>query len=347
MKTISFLSLAIFFTASNFIINDNYETIKRHHFQIKESIEENIVEKREKIVFILGVDKVEDNQYYNLAKDYYRFNPKNKGALIIDTCLSLNSVKKFLNDNPPKNHLPWGKINLIVHSNEWTGISVPIFENGKRATYNLLSNAINTNRFEPIKTKFIDKNSNLEIKACGFGKNKKFVNLLGKAFGCSNVSASENFVMYEKIGNYPEQYEAKSYYGYFKTGYRPANLLLREQLSKKYPNEKIDWLSALSRKKPRFFGDAYHYYFNVPVKWTITFATKSERPIFKSENEKITWLKAQTDLIKSIEKTKIPFDKFRWQLKYKNYTFEDGITDPAIEINGKSSVLCVLKAITE
>lgn len=343
MKTISFLSFALFLTVSNFIINDNYDVIKDQRIKVKESIDGNTVEKREKIVFILGVDKVEDNQYYKLAKDYYQLEINNKGALIIDTCLSLNSVKKFLIDNPPKNHLPWGIISVIVHSNEWTGIGAPIFKDGERATYNLLSNAINTNKFNPLKSEFLDNKSKLEIKACGLGKNKKFVNLLGKALGCPNVSASDNFIMYENRGNYTEQFEAKSYYAYYKTGYRPADLILRKQLLKNYPNVDIDWLDALSRKKSRFFGDVYNYYFNVPVKWTITFPSEAERPVFKSEDDKIVWLKNQSELISTIQETNIPFDKFRWILKYKNYTFKDGTIEPAIEINGKTTVLCVLQ----
>lgn len=343
MKTTSFLSFLIFFLISNFMVQDNYKNIiiDKHH--IKDNNDECEVEKRKRIVFILGKDKENSNQYYKLAKDYYQLNPKNKGVLIVDTCFSLSSVKKFLINNPPQNQLPWGKINLIVHSNEWTGIGAPIFNDGKRATFELLSDAINKNKFEPINSKFIDDKSILEINACGLGKNKKFTNLIGKAFGCSKIHASEYFVMYENSDNFIEKFEAKSYYAYYKTGYRPADLILRKQFFKKYPEANIDWLDAFSRKKPRFFGDVYNYYFNVPVKWTVTYGSEEERPKFNSQRSELNWLKSQNDLMNMIEKTDIPFDKFRWKLKYTDYTFEDGITEPAIEINGKTTVLCVLQ----
>lgn len=329
------------------INKQNYKTIKISSLHNKVSYSENLPEKREKIVFILGLDKDKDNQYYQLAKDYYRLNPKNKGTLIIDTCRSLNCVRNFLNENSPNNHIPWGKIDIIVHSNEWTGIGVPVFDDGPRATYELLLKAINQNQFQPLQSINIDAQSTLEIKGCGFGKNKKFVNLLGKALGCNNVSASENFIIYDNTGKYPGQFEAKSYYAYFRTGYRPPDLIMKKQFEKRYPNVNIDWLSALSRKQPEFFGETYHYYFNVPVKWTITYPSKEERPVFNTEEEKIKWIKSCSGLIKSIIKTKIPFDKFRWQIKYKDYIFEDGNTEPAIEINGKSSVMCILKPMEE
>ncbi len=235
----------------------------------------------------------------------------------------------------------------MVHSNEWTGLGVPIFENEQRTTVSNLSFVIETNRFVPLEDNILDGNSEIKIFACGLGKNKKLVNLIKRAFcGEANVkiSASDYFIMYEQTNGISKRYEANAYYAFFKTGYRPADYKLKKQYEKQYPNVKIDWMDALSKKQPSFKGDAYNYYFNIPVKWVVTFASENDRPILKTESDKTDWLLEQTDLMKIINKSNIPLDKFRWQFKFKDYTFDDGVTEPAIVVLGKSSVMCVLKA---
>lgn len=308
---------------------------------------EKPIQKRQNITFILGEDKGETNKYYQLAEAYYRSNPKTNDDVLVTTCRSLAEVRNYLDSLSIHRNLPWGKLNLVVHSNEWTGLGVPIFENGQRTTASNLSFVIETNRFPSLEDNILDENSEIIIYACGLGKNKKLVDLIGRVF-CGdekvNISASNYFIMYEQTAGVSKRYEANAYYTYFKTGYRPANYKLIKQFEKQYPDVNVDWSNALSKKQPNFKGDGYNYYFNIPVKWVVTFESKSDRPSLNTDEQKNTWLLEQFDLMEIINKSNIPMDKFRWQFKYEDYTFEDGVTEPAIVVNGKSSVMCVLKA---
>ena len=163
------------------------------------------------------------------------------------------------------------------------------------------------------------------------------------AFGVPNISASNYFIVYENLKGHPVKYEADYYYAFFKTAYRPANIILGKQFKKRYPETAIDWVDALSRTESRYIGDTYNYFFNIPIKWIVTYSSKKERPQFYSKKEKINWLKTQTELLEIIAKTRIPIEKFRWRFKNTNYTYKDGTTEPAIEIKGKASVMCVLR----
>ena len=309
----------------------------------------NSEKQRQSITFILGEDKEMDNRYYQMAEAYYRSNAETKNDLLITTCRSLKSVRDYLENHPADGEQAWGKVNLVVHSNEWKGLAVPVLESGTRATYSILAKAIEEGKFMPVDAKILDNESEIVVLGCGFGKNKAFMKLIGEAFNgknvvCSKVSASEYFIMYDDSGEVPARYEADCFYGFFKTGYRPSDFSLTEQLSSRYPNQAIEWEAALSRKTPRFPGDVYHYFFNVPVKWVVTYPSKTERPKLNNKKAKEKWLAKQTELIEAIQKTNIPMDKFRWRFKNTNYTFEDGTTEAAIVVEGKASVLCVLRA---
>ena len=297
------------------------------------------------ITFILGEDKEKDNPYYHLAEEYYRYNPNTADDELVTDCKSLKSVKDYLNANLKDNTI-WGKINLVTHSNEWRGLAVPVFDDGERANFNLLNNAIKSGKFSTINPELLDSSSEIIIQGCGFGKNKRFLSTMKSAFGVPNISASNYFIVYQNLNDTPVKYEADYYYAFFKTGYRPANIILGRQFKKRYPEITIDWVDALSRTQSRYIGDSYNYFFNVPIKWVVTYPTKKERPQLISKKEKMNWLKTQTELLEIIAKTNIPINKFRWQFKNINYTFKDGITEPAIEIKGKVSVMCVLRGRT-
>ena len=299
---------------------------------------------RESITFILGEDKGKDNRYYDMAEAYYRTNAKTKNDLLITNCRSLAAVMDYLQNHPTDNGRPWNEIRLIVHSNEWRGIGIPIREGGKRLDAKILKEALDDKHLTSLKIKEIDNFTKLIVNACGLGKNEKLVNLLGEVFGNCQVNTSEFFVMYDDINGTPRQYEAEYYYAFFKTGYRPADFQLAAQFKKRYPGVNINWMDALTRKHQRYVGDTYHYFFNIPVNWVVTYPTKEERPVLKNKIDQQNWLLQQKELMAQIEKTKIPWNKFRWQFQAKDYTFADGVTEPAIIVKGKSSVLCVLQS---
>ena len=293
------------------------------------------------IVFITGKDKENDNRYYYMAEEYYKTGEENYD-MVITSCHSLLSIRDFL-DSYKKHNIVWGKIVIVSHSNEWRGMSLPVFDKGQRTNHKILKEAIAQNRFLPLSKEVLTDTTKLIIEACGLGKNQKLLKELQRAFGIEHISASPFFTVFMKENNVAKKYKAAYYYAFFKTGYRPANIKLSKQYHQKYPDVNINWLEALSRKYPRFAGDTYSYFFNIPVKWTVVFETEEYLPVFKNEKEKLKWILSQNELMQIINKTGIEPDKFRWRIKKIQYQLPGGGTAPALEIQGKTSALCVIK----
>ena len=307
------------------------------------------------ITFILGEDKDLDNPYYQQAEKYYRNHPTEKTEEVITHCRSISAMRNYLNENPPVNQAPWNKINIVVHSNQWNGIGVPVSDDGTRTTTAILQSAIDNGEICPLPKNIINKNTSFNFHACGLGQNQAMLNQLAFAFSGdkkqkANVRSSRYFVFYNAEKNNSdkvEKYLSHFWYAFYKTGYRPGDLKLSKELSRLNPTASEDWQDALSRKKPRFPGDLYHYTFNIPVSWTMTYENKTDRPSIDNQTDQENWLNEQTDLMEALKQYGIPMEKFRWQFKETMYEFEDGSIEPAIVANGKVSILCVLKAMVD
>ncbi len=306
---------------------------------------------RHNITFILGEDTDDNNPYYKSAENYYRYHPEAKTEWLITHLRSLREVRNYLEKHAKGK---WGAINLIVHSNEWTGMGVKVTPDGKRASVESIQEAIEVGHFPPLSEKIVDRDTELLIHACALGKNEPLLEAISLAFGgeiagSPTVRSSKLFIHYNSPNGNPkntERYLSNFWYAYFKTGYRPSDTHLVRHLNNENPEVDVDFRDALTRKQPRFPGDLYHYYFNVPVNWIVTFPSEADLPDLSTQAAKDTFLNDQTELLEIVEKLNIPVDKFRWQFKTTTYTFDDGTTEPAIIIKGKSSVLCVLQSLT-
>ncbi len=309
--------------------------------------------KRSNIVFIMGEDGATKNQYYTKAKTYYENNPKYQGEEKVFHCRSLEEILKHLKENNI-NNLPWGKIRIVVHSNEWTGMDMSVLKDGERLTTEILKQAIREKMILPLSNDVVDEQSEVIIYGCGSGKNLELSSALSKAVGGEDarrpiVRSTTHFVLYEadRVSNKTEKYMTKAWYGYFKTGYRPGDIRLANQFKKQYPNDTINWRNALERTRPGMKKKTFHHTFNIPVEWIVTYPSEADRPELKTEAQQIAWLKSQSELMDIINKTNIPLEYFRKRFKGINYTFDDGVTEPAIKFEGKTTVVCILKPIIE
>jgi len=303
---------------------------------------------RPDITFIVGEDKDSDNPFYTQAENYYRTHPEAKTEWLITHLRSLKEVRDYLTEHARGK---WGIINIVVHSNEWTGMSVSVLPEGARATAMSIYDAIDEGHFQPLPDSIVDHRTELHLHACALGKNEDLLDAISVAFGGESagsprVRSSKRFIQYITTEAGTERYLSEYWHTYFKTGYRPHDINLTKQLEKKYPDAPVYFYDALKRTQPRFAGDSYHYFFNVPVNWTVTFPTEADRPKLDTDEAKEAFLYHQIELLEMVGELNIPIENFRWQYKYIEHTFEDGTTEPAILIKGKSSVLCVLKSLT-
>ena len=314
-------------------------------------------QKRKSITFIMGEDEKTKNQYYAEAANFYRYNEQERTDVVIDTCQSLWSIKTFLEDHRPTNGLPWGDINIVVHSNEWTGLSMPVFPNGERINSAVLMDAHINNHFIPIPSEVADGQTRIDFKSCGLGRNELLVNALQELFlndecaGTSpKVTASPYFLFYESakykgIPTSTKKSKAEVWYAFYKTGYREGDIKLSRQLSKRYPNATVNWRKALKHKSSENSASLFHYNFTIPIEWTVTYETESDRPNLVTKESQQKWLANQLELQAELAAYGIEMDKFRWQFKEIDYTFEDGVVEPAIQVKGKCTVVCILQNI--
>ncbi|MBK8554566.1 MAG: hypothetical protein IPL65_01775 [Lewinellaceae bacterium] len=84
-------------------------------------------------------------------------------------------------------------------------------------------------------------------------------------------------------------------------------------LKAKYPQDTCDFSKALNRLQPRFRGDSYVHYFNIPVRWTAIYANPAMLPDISSEAAALCWVEEQTALSAQLQEMSISPDDFRWE----------------------------------
>lgn len=305
---------------------------------------------RQDITFLLGQDQDRNNPYFKQASQYYRQHPEDQTEFVIDTCQSLLAVRNYLNEHAPSNGRPWGKINLIFHSNEWTGMGVPTLPGGKRTTEASLANAIGQGTFPPLDKNVVDACTEMVFHGCAFGRNEGLLTALRAAFIPDRVdtqlSSSPYFVIFDQQQNgLPKRFLADYWYAFYRTGNRPDDSLLVKQLKKRYPGAQIDWEGALERQQAEQEGAAFHYTFKVPIIWTVTYPSIADRPSISTWKDQRRWLDDQEEMQAIFESYQIPESQFSWYLRYIDHEFEDGTSEPAIKAVGFCTVLCVLQEV--
>lgn len=306
----------------------------------QETATSELIPKRSNVVFILGEDQNIENPYYDLAKRYYLLQ---KDFILVDTCRSLVAVRDYLEESHQED-VPYGKIEIVVHSNPWTGVSVPVFEDDHRAEVGNLTNAMVDGSFLPLSDKLVDSMTQINLQACGLGHNEAFLEAFKHAIGgfdgqLPKVTASKQFIQYKEDDQQRMvKKHLKSWYGFYKTGYRPGHIRLSRQFKKRYPDAQINWRSALERTRPLLHGEAYHYTMNVPLDWKVFFNGHTEMPELKKDQDILDFVMEQEDLMEVIGKLEIPAEKFRWKVKRVI-----DVERPYIKLIGKTSIVCILK----
>jgi len=310
--------------------------------------------KRESITFILGEDKQESTPYYSLALDYYTTDKLARTEYINSTCRSLSEVRDYLRDNPPGNGLPWGLVNLVSHGNEWYGMSVAVAPGSKRSSTERISEYVRSGKFQPVPENLLDDSTEIFLHGCGLGNDKDLLRIVSEAFGGKEkqpiVRASKLKEYYSAVRS-PDQvlksrlFYAKTWSVYYKFKDKPSDEELKNEFKKNYPNETIDWTSALSHTNPDIPGDIFYYTINVPVYYLAQYNSADSLPDLSSNKKKEKWISSQKTLADIITKSKIPIDKFKWTTQKTYVKNEKNIKKPAISVTGWCTVLCVVKPL--
>ena len=313
---------------------------------------------RNSITFIMGEDHNPSNPFYAEAAEYFRLDPTDRTEIVVTSCRSLIEVRDYLEINHRPAHTPWGLINIVVHSNEWGGLKVPVVPNGMRTTSEVLDEAIKSGEFPPLKNSIVDSKTEIRIQGCGLGRNKEFLHFISTAFGGKTLNSKKPIVRSSRYFLFFEtsrlnglivncnKYISDYWYAFYPTGYRPGDIRLARQLEGRYPKANVNWRKALKQTEQQVLGDPFHSTFRLPLRWIVTYHDVNSLPDLSQVRKQKEWLGKQKEIQNYMKNLGIPIDYFRWQYKKTYYLQDDATQRAAINVSGDCTVLCVLKVFT-
>jgi len=318
---------------------------------MRQNVELCVVEakKRPSITFIVGEDKPGKN-YFSQAEEYFSWNERDKTDQVVKTCRSLGDIIGHLNDQAEKEDISWGTINVVLHGNVWTGLSMDITQGGHRATPKRLVQSVLLKSYPDVQANTMDSCTQLNFYGCGIGKNPMVVQSLKTIFtnqagARPELFISPDYVVFSSAKNRtsPMMLRANYWPYIFKRGYQPSLGNIASELSKTYPTSDLDWKEALEREELTDEENSFNQSFHIPVSHTVIYPDSESRPPVSTDQEKQDWISGQDLLLEKINAVGIPQDKFTWTINKIRYTNSDGTIEPAIKAIGMATILCVLE----
>ncbi|MEQ3499505.1 MULTISPECIES: hypothetical protein [Tenacibaculum] len=301
----------------------------------EETIEKLAVEYRKPIVFITGNDKG-NSHFYDSARVYF----KEKNYEIINGKYSVEEIISWMNNNTTEH--PYGEVHIVNNNNPFRAMNLETVVNGDKVTAETLQKTITKGALPSVKSEAITDDTRIIFHTNQLAENTDLINTLKSAFITENkipqVVASPYYNVFG--GEFSNHYLAQPYYVFYPTANSPGKVDLSKEIAKKYPEEKeIAWYDALNNERERYVGEPYTIQYTIPVNLELDYHNSdNEIPHFVMQEEIMDFIASEEALMKEVEKTNIPVEKFRWTYTVKN---------SQLIIKGKSSALCVLKPLTK
>lgn len=152
---------------------------------------------RHDAIFILGVDGPREVGFYAAARAFYEAQ-RRPTDLFVTSAGSWSEVRELLARSGVRGTTPWGRIVLVAHGSEWTGLDLPVFIGGGRPRASELDQLLATQAFPALPGGVVDSTSTLVLETCGLGRRPDLLALYarllsGRADGM-RVEASEGLV---------------------------------------------------------------------------------------------------------------------------------------------------------
>lgn len=152
---------------------------------------------RRDAIFILGTDAPREVGFYAAARAYYEAQ-RRPADLFVTGVGSWSEVREQLARSRVRGTAPWGRIVLVAHGSEWTGLDLPAFSGGERLRASELDQLLATQAFPALPSGVVDGTSTLVLETCGLGRRPDLLALYarllsGRANGV-RVEASEGLV---------------------------------------------------------------------------------------------------------------------------------------------------------
>jgi hypothetical protein len=288
--------------------------------------------------FILGEDKGEQ-QYYTLAEEYFNTNSVKACQKIIKHIRSLEELNHFLNRQTLLR--PIDRMEIVVHGNVWSGLSVSIHDGGERAYPKELLKATRDGQLPLLNDNVVDSNTIINVWGCGIGTNPLLQLGVRNCFQTQSgqqpkINLTKKFVVFKRSSDKVNMVQASYWPYFFKRGYRPSEKTIADELAKQYPDVSIPEVLHEENDNHRIEE------FNVPIKWKVRYALKEDRPDLSTTDSQMAWIKSQPKLMRKIKDLSIPIDQYNWVVQKVLEYKDDGSVVPFVQAIGMSSVLCVL-----
>jgi len=304
---------------------------------------------REGVTFIMGEDRNQDNRFYQAATDYYSADSTSRTEHLERNLRCLADVRDYLANHRPASG-PWGVVNIVAHSYEWGGLSVPVREGEDRTDLTSLRLAIGSGALKPLSDSIVDCRTELRIQGCALGRDTALLRLLGIAFGGPDLErpragSSRCFVYYESVRDggqvvSADQFFAEYWYVVYPKGQRPGKEELARRFAERYPAEAIDWPSALGRSGPRWPGDVWYRMLSLPATWVTVYPESVALPRLSTSTARRTWLEAQAELGQRLTSLGLGLDDFVWTARDTSVV-DSGTVKPAILAVGRGTIACI------
>ncbi len=306
-------------------------------------------ESKKSICFLLGTDNP-GHRYFELAEQHFLYDTQERSDVLIKSCRSIEDVIRFLNDD--NSNYPWSTIEVVLHGNPWNGLSMPITNDGHRATPKRMIQELMLQKLPKLVASGVDTSTQINFWGCGIGKNP-FIQIALDSFfslpcgGQPKIYISPHFVVFKEVENSNQVKRVKaSYWPYiFKRGYRPSNSLIAQELRLQHPQIELEWQNIIEANDQDLKEGVFQNSFHIPVSWTVIYPSKDSRPQLKTMNQKMEWIKNQDELMDQINELNIPIEKFHWTVNRIIHTDENGQKVPAIKAIGMATILCVMNEV--
>ena len=297
---------------------------------------------RPSITFVFSKD--DRDHFAASAINYYKTEEKARTQYIDHTCRSFSEILERLRILNQNHEQPWGLINIVSHGNPWTGLSLPIVNEGERLTKSEMIHQLIHGKLMPLQDHQIDHKTIVNIKACGVGSNPDLLEVMSIALGGYDalrpqVFSSDNFIQYvmNESGFYEER-KFQPFYTFYKTAFRPAYSFIALDLKRKYPEEQLNWLDILLDEHKS--NDVFVDRFNVPILWHHRLKHPFNKNDFEQDEDLHELVQSNESLFQLINDYEIPIHQFRWTV------VDSPDKDPLnVIIKGKATVLCILQKV--
>jgi len=310
---------------------------------------------REGVTFIMGEDRSPDNRFYQAAADYYASDPGARTEEMERNLRCLADVRDYLENHRPAGG-PWGVVNIVSHSYEWGGLSVPVREGQGRTDLTAVRLAIASGDLRPLADSVVDCRTDFRIQGCALGRDTALLRLLSIAFGGSDlqrprVGSSRYFVFYESqrdggLVQSAGQFFAEYWYVVYPKGQRPGNEELARRFAERYPAQTIDWRSALGRSGPRRPGDPWYRMFSLPATWLTVYPDSVALPRLSTAVARRTWLESQAELGLRLQSLGLGLDDFVWTVRDTSIV-DGGDLRRAVIAVGRGTLACIERDVVE